>query len=322
MMRHGSAPRAAQSSAVPRHYPFKMEIIFDRPQVSGVPDLPEARGKLCASYDPSGAIIVCGGGERFWRPNANCWQLVAGLTSEWKEIPQMYPVHGAATAFFQGKFWILGGSTGDDNYDHTITDKVQAYNPRTEQWSVEEPLTSQRHKACAVAIDDRLVITGGTMLGLGKVKPVWNSEIGTRTAEQFDGTSWDFLPAMNRAKVEHGCTVATIAGSRGIVVIGGATGDYVVEFLDWETQDQWITLDRLNRGRGMMPGVAFIGGKLSVIGGYSWPGGVDLIEQWDDDESVWKKVPESIFKLKYARFNHATITVPGNMFEQCINPEL
>ena len=45
---------------------------------SGVPDLPEARGKLCAAYDPSGAVIVCGGGERFWRPNANCWQLVAG----------------------------------------------------------------------------------------------------------------------------------------------------------------------------------------------------------------------------------------------------
>ena len=77
---------------------------------------------------------------------------MAGLTTEWQAIPQMYPVHGAATAFFQGKFWVLGGSTGDDNYDHTITDKVQAYNPRTQHWSVEEPLTSSRHKACAVAI--------------------------------------------------------------------------------------------------------------------------------------------------------------------------
>lgn len=39
----------------------------------------------------------------------------------------MYPVHGAATAFFQGKFWIFGGSTGDDSYDHTITDKVNLF---------------------------------------------------------------------------------------------------------------------------------------------------------------------------------------------------
>ena len=58
-------------------------------KVSGVPDLPEARGKLCAAYDPAGAVIVCGGGERFWRPNANCWQLVAGDTGTWREIPQV-----------------------------------------------------------------------------------------------------------------------------------------------------------------------------------------------------------------------------------------
>jgi hypothetical protein len=52
---------------------------------------------------------------------------VAGLTNEWQEIPQMYPVHGAATAFYKSKFWVLGGSTGDDSYDHTITDKVRSH---------------------------------------------------------------------------------------------------------------------------------------------------------------------------------------------------
>ena len=46
------------------------------------------------------------------------------MINEWQEIPQMYPVHGAATAFYKTKFWVLGGSTGDDSYDHTITDKV------------------------------------------------------------------------------------------------------------------------------------------------------------------------------------------------------
>ena len=24
-------------------------------------------------------VMVCGGGECFWQPNANCWQIVAGL---------------------------------------------------------------------------------------------------------------------------------------------------------------------------------------------------------------------------------------------------
>ena len=91
---------------------------------SGVPDLPEPRGKLSTVYDPSGAVIVCGGGETFWRPNANCWQLVAGASSKWEEIHQMFPVHGAASAFFKGKMWVFGGATGDDTSDHTITDKV------------------------------------------------------------------------------------------------------------------------------------------------------------------------------------------------------
>lgn len=169
----------------------------------------------------------------------------------------------------QGKFWVFGGSTGDDSYDHTITDKVQAYSPRQQQWSVETPLTSPRHKACAVAIDDYVIITGGTMLGLGKVtndacvcftnsssspspqvKPVWLAEIGTRTAEKFDGQEWTDLPSLSRAKVEHGCTVATIGESKGILVVGGATGDDLVEFLDWDAPDAWQTLGKLNRGRG------------------------------------------------------------------------
>lgn len=53
-----------------------------------------------------------------------------------------------------------------------------------------------------------------------------------------------------------------------------------------------------------MPGVSFIGGKLSVIGGYSWPGGVDLIEQWDDDNEEWIKIT---MKIKHARYDKACL---------------
>ena len=77
--------------------------------------------------------------------------------------------------------------------------------------------------------------------------------------------------------------MTTISGSRGVLVVGGVTGDDVVEFLDWEIRKTWRTLGKLNRGRSMMPGVGFIGGHLSVIGGYSWPGAVDIIETWDED---------------------------------------
>ena len=49
----------------------------------------------------------------------------------------------------------------------------------------------------------------------------------------------------------------------------------------------------------MMPGLGFIGGKLSLVGGYSWPGGVDLIEQWDDDNEEW--IVAKNLKIKYPR---------------------
>ena len=81
---------------------------------------------------------------------------------------------------------------------------MQAYNPQEQTWSVEVSLTSPRHKSCAVTIDDEIVITGGTMLGLGRVKPVWLAEIGTRTAESYDGKTqtWRSLPSLSRAKVQ------------------------------------------------------------------------------------------------------------------------
>ena len=50
-----------------------------------------------------------------------------------------------------------------------------------------------------------------------------------------------------------------------------------------------------------MPGVGFIGGKLSLIGGYSWPGGVELIEQWED-ETVDEEWQKTALKLDYPRY--------------------
>jgi hypothetical protein len=77
-------------------------------------------------------------------------------------LDMVNPFHPCMPAvYFRGKFWVFGGSTGDDSYDHTITDKVQAYNPRTQTWSVEKSLTSPRHK----------VTTWGFQWGCGGFDP-------------------------------------------------------------------------------------------------------------------------------------------------------
>ena len=56
---------------------------------------------------------------------------------------------------------MFGGSTGDDSYDHTITDKVQAYNPRTQVWTVEKSLSSPRHK---VIVCERKLLYGNIIV--------------------------------------------------------------------------------------------------------------------------------------------------------------
>ena len=54
----------------------------------------------------------------------------------------------------------------------------------------------------------------------------------------------------NILQVEHGCAATTIGGVRGVIVVGGATGDDVVEFLDVNAREEWRVLGKLNRGRG------------------------------------------------------------------------
>ena len=37
------------------------------------------------------------------------------------------------------------------------------------------------------------------------------------------------------------------------------------------------------------------GGQLSIVGGYSWPEGVDLVETWDEDRSSWHLLHQPCF---------------------------
>ena len=141
--------------------------------------------------------------------------------------------------------------------------------------------------------------------------------------------SWQFLPLLKIARASHSCSVATIGGSLGIVVAGGSNDGDSVEFLDWDEKKKWMKIPRMSRQRGIGPGMAFIRGKLSMvgiqalnehtitwifqIGGYTWPEAVNDVEMFDSDEEKWNVDSKNQEK----RFNHVALTVPSALLQQC-----
>jgi len=139
---------------------------------------------------------------------------------------------------------------------------------------------------------------------------------GKRTANVFSGTAWDeptTLPKMIEERVGHGCEVTHMGGHEGIVVAGGSNSGDSVEFLDWDTKKKWTKMNRLFRQRRFGLGLAHVGGKLTVVGGYNWPGAVAEVEQMDEDSEDW-----NISNIEMeGRMNHGIVTVPGEQFPQC-----
>ena len=55
--------------------------------------------------------------------------------------------------------------------------------------------------------------------------------------------------------------MASISGARGVLVVGGATGDDVVEFLNWEVKTKWRVLGKLELDTFAQLGMIYIDKK-------------------------------------------------------------
>jgi hypothetical protein len=76
----------------------------------------------------------------------------------------------------------------------------------------------------------------------------------------------------------------------------------------------------------MMPGIGYIGGRLSIVGGYSWPGAVDLIEEWDEDRYIVYSGIQNLIWIQrmYPRFHsvsfHTANEGPVRILYICLVP--
>jgi len=265
-------------------------------------------------------LVVCGGVEQGTptQPTNTCFKKWK-FGQAWEPFPDMMePVSGATAVWFGGKLFVIGGANGDDKKDNShIVDKVQIYEPDLTAWSEGAVFPRKVNRACAVTIDDHIVVTGGTAR---KIR--MNQQLrGSNKVHKNEGgklSAWTKVPHMLEARVGHGCAVTTVGGARGIVVAGGNNNGDSVEFLDWDHKDKagqghWVALHTTARQRRFGPVMAHVGGKLSVIGGFTWPSSVGEVEQFDDENEEWEDSSAAVT----GRFDHAVVTVPGSLFDSC-----
>jgi len=296
--------------------------VFSNTIDCAAPAFPAWRERMTAAYSQGQGIMACGGLTNTGDPADECWVFTEENQAWVPAASSGTASSGAVSSWYKGEYWMLGGTAAklDDKpkvYKQNLVKQAMIYNPSTKAWTVSEDgaLKEIVQDACMVNIADddnaeNLVITGGTERKIQFDKKLH----GKKTAYVFnDNAKWDPLPNMKVGRASHSCSVATIGGSLGIVVAGGSNDGDSVEFLDWDEKKKWTKLARLSRQRRVGPGMAFIRGKLSLIGGYTWPESVGNVELFDADEEVWTVDGES----QGNRFNHVALTVPASLLPQC-----
>jgi len=297
--------------------------VYSNSKTCTAPEFPVWRQKMAAAYAPGQGIMACGGWTKKGSPSDQCWVFKEGK-KEWEEAPKTnLKLAGSSGVWYKGEFWLLGGNSAKEN-DKDIANKNEntkglKYNPSTETWSeIDAGFVKPYHSACVVNINDfengeTLFITGGTSAKIELEKDSPGRRVAYMLNEVKGNGKWTSYPEMKLGRASHSCTVATIEGNLGVVVAGGTHDGDTVEFFDWEEQRGWTGLQRMGRQRGIGPGMAYIRGKLHMIGGYDWPYTVTDVEIFNRVDGSW-----SLDSAKQGkRFNHVALTVPAKLFPTC-----
>jgi len=304
------------------------KVLSNSDDECAAPAFPAWRQNMAAASDKERGMMACGGLTSAGDPSDQCW-VFTKESKTWAAAPNTgKAVSGSVSAWYQGEFWLLGGSWAKEGdkakiYKQSMIKEGYKYSPDTKSWSVlTEGLPEPAIGACMVNINDgqtgeTLVVTGGT----NKKIKIDKRLVAKKSAYMYSnatGGSWQTLPAMRIARASHSCTVATIDGSLGIVVAGGSNDGDSVEFFDWEERKRWVKITRMGRQRRIGPGMAFVRGKLTLIGGYTWPLPVNEVEWFDNEEDSWNVDIQN----EDMRFNHVALTIPADLLPQCTMPTM
>jgi len=126
------------------------------------------------------------------------------------------------------------------------------------------------------------------------------------------------LAELSPVRAQHGCALVEFHGEPGIMLVGGDSGGTRlrdVRFLPLNGPSQeWQKVADLKTARWGRPGVAMVGGRIAVAGGWNGVKDLDTVEYYDESLRDWKKSPS---RLQIERRWIASSPISIRLFPKC-----
>jgi len=224
----------------------------------------------------------------------------SGQSFSWsKKSPMAYPVVAQSACFYEGKIYVIGGSTDGALHGGDYGDPfLQIYDLQTDTWSTGSPMPTGRWMHGSAEVNSVIYCIGGG----------WNNPLSINEAYDIASGTWSTKTPMPYVRA----SVGVAAVDNKIYVIGGfgLTQCYPInQMYDPET-DTWTTKASMSTSKCGF-GIAVVDGKIYTIGGSNSPSNaLKIVEVYDPLTNTW----QTKSSMPSARFGLVAVSVGKKIY--------
>lgn len=252
------------------------------------------------------------------------FQSLSAVLDWQRKADLLVPVQEIYPAVFQGEIYVAGGLSSDlPQQQGQMTNKVQIYNPHTDQWRFGPALPEGRHHGQLVAVDGQLYLFGGfiqanggswsasaDVLRLDIQNQLW-AKVATLPAPLSETISWVFA---DKVHLVSGRGPATAANAQWQDQADVAI-HWVFDVKSLTTTQAAALPEAKNSAAGLqVQGTGYLFGGRQVKGGNS-----DLVHSFAATSQQWvskKNMPQAQAGLAVAELNQQIFLFGGEFFQQ------
>ncbi|XP_033109239.1 kelch-like ECH-associated protein 1B [Anneissia japonica] len=185
------------------------------------------------------------------------------------------PRSGLSAATIHGFFYAVGGrnNTSEANTD---SNRLDVYNPLTNQWHSRAPMSVPRNRVGVAVLDGQLYAVGGSQ-GCHQHSSV----------ERYDPDKdrWESIASMKTRRLGVVCAIV----NRLLYAVGGYDGQYRLSSVECyhPENDEWISVSPMNTKRSGA-GVTSLGDHIYAVGGYDGTNQLNSVERYDVETDTWE----------------------------------